>query len=149
MEVYMASGILHLHNLLRWVVLAVGVVAIILSWMAVSRKSQWTGPLRTIGSAFTGVMDIQVLVGIVYYIFFSPIIKAAFQDFGAAMGNAAIRQYLVEHSLGMIVAMVLVHIGTSAAKRKNSPMPAAIYYTLALVAVFVFIPWDRALFPGM
>lgn len=145
----MASGILHLHNLLRWVVVVVGVIAIILSWIAVSRKSQWTGPLRTIGTAFTGVMDIQVLVGIVYYAFFSQIVKAGFQNFGAAMSNSAVREYLIEHSLGMIVAMVLVHIGTAAAKRKNAPAPAAIYYTLALVAVFVFIPWDRALFPGM
>lgn len=145
----MASGILHLHNLLRWVVLIVGVIALILSWIAVSRKSQWTQPLRTLGSAFTGVMDIQVLIGIVYYAFFSPIVKAGFQNFGEAMKEPAIRQYLVEHSLGMILAAVLVHIGTAAAKNKNNPMPAAIYYSLAVVAVILFIPWDRALFPGM
>lgn len=145
----MASGILHLHNLLRWVVLIVGVIALILSWIAVSRKSQWTKPLRTLGSAFTGVMDIQVLIGIVYYAFFSPIVKFGFQNFGEAMKDSAIRQYLVEHSLGMILAAVLVHIGTAAAKNKNNPMPAAIYYSLAVVAVILFIPWDRALFPGM
>lgn len=145
----MEAGILHLHNLLRWVVLIVGVIAAVMAWVAVSRKSAWTKPLRSLGSVFTGVMDIQVLVGIVYYAFFSPIVRAGFSDFGAAMGDSTIRQYLVEHSLGMILAAVLVHIGTAAAKKNNNPRPAAIYYTLAIVAVLAFIPWDRALFPGM
>ncbi len=88
------------------------------------------------------------MIGIVLYAFVSPITKAAFNDFGAAMKNADLRFYAVEHIFLMIIALVLIHIGR--AKSKNSVAPwkkhrsAAVYYGISLVLILAAIPWERA-----
>jgi hypothetical protein len=95
-------------------------------------------------------MDIQFLIGIILYAFVSPLTKAAFSDFGAAMKNPALRFYAVEHILLMVIALVLVHIGRSKSKKAIAPWKkhraAAIYYGIALVLILAGIPWDKALF---
>ena len=95
-------------------------------------------------------MDLQLLVGLILYVFVSPITRVAFQDFGAAMKNADLRFYAVEHILLMLVALVLVHIGRARTKKE---MPgwkrhrnAAFFYTISLVIILIAIPWERGLF---
>ena len=48
----------------------------------------------------------------------------------------------------MIIAAVLVHIAVFRARKKDSPLQAAIFYTLAIVGVLALTPWGRALLPG-
>jgi len=93
---------------------------------------------------------VQFLTGVILYAFVSPITKAAFNNFGAAMKNADLRFYAVEHILIMVIALVLVHIGGAKSKKAKTPLAkhrsAAIYYGISLVLILVAIPWDRALF---
>ncbi len=140
---------LHLHNTLRWVVLLAGVAAILMAWAGVFSRSAWTKPNANVGRLFTIAFDLQVLVGILLYAWLSPITTSAFSDMGAVMGNSAVRFYVMEHLVLMIAAAVLVHIGAARGRKTNATLQPAIFYTLALVAVFAAIPWDRALFPGM
>ena len=94
-------------------------------------------------------MDIQFLIGMILYAFVSPFTKAAFADFGAAMKNADLRFYAVEHILMMVIALVFVHIGKSKSKKAvaswKKHRAAAIWFGLALVLILVGIPWNRAL----
>lgn len=140
---------IHLHNLLRWVVLLGGVAAIAMAWAGVFSRSAWTKPNANVGRLFTIAMDLQVLVGILLYVWLSPITTGAFSNMGAAMNNSALRFYVVEHALLMIVAAVLVHVGAARGRKTNATLQPAIFYTLAVVAVLAAIPWDRPLFPGM
>lgn len=140
---------LDLHSILRWAVLIVGVVALVMAWGGVLSRSSWTPPQANVARLFTIVFDVQVLVGLLLYVWLSPITTNAFGDMGAAMGDSGVRFFLVEHSLLMIVAAVLVHIGAARARKTGAPLQAAIFYTLGLVAVLAAIPWGRALFPGM
>lgn len=145
----MYSFMLNLHNYLRWAVLIIGLVAIVLAWAGVASRGRWTPQQVNLGRWFTSAFDLQVLVGLLLYVWLSPVTTGAFSDMGAAMGNSSVRFYVAEHSLLMIVAAVLVHIGAARARKKDSPMQAAIFYTLAFVAVLAMIPWDRALLPGL
>jgi hypothetical protein len=134
----------------RWLVLIVIVLAVVFAFMGWFRKREWTKKDNITGLVLTIFMDIQFLVGIILYAFVSPLTKAAFSDFGAAMKNADLRFYAVEHILLMIIALVLVHIGRSKSKKAVAPWKkhraAAIYYLIALVLILAAIPWDRALF---
>jgi hypothetical protein len=82
------------------------------------------------------------------YAFVSPVTKTAFNDFGAAMKNADLRFYAVEHILMMVIALVLVHIGRAKSKKDVAPWKkhrsAAIFYGIALLLVLAGIPWERA-----
>ena len=145
----MYTGLLHTHNMFRWLVIIVLIVAIVLAISGWLRKNDWKKSDRITSLILTIFMDIQFLVGIILYAFTSPLTKAAFADFGAAMKNSELRFYAVEHITMMIIALVLVHIGKVKTKKITTPWKkhraAAIYYAIALLVILAGIPWDRAL----
>jgi hypothetical protein len=146
-----------LHSLLRWLVLAFALVAIIRAYAGWFGNRPWTPLDDRAGKLLAISVDVQMLVGLVLYGLLSPITWTAFADMGAAMRDATLRFYAVEHLVLMVIAIALVHVGLARA-RKAAPgtkqhRTAAIFYTLALVLVFAGIPWPfrgaiaRPLFP--
>lgn len=145
----MYTGLLHTHNLLRWFVLIAFLIVLILAFRGWFGKRNWTKPDNLMGLLLTIFMDLQLVIGLILYLFISPFTKAAFADFGAAMKNADLRFYAVEHILIMIIALVLVHIGRVKSKKAllsvQKHKSAAIWYGIAFILVLAGIPWDRAL----
>jgi phosphate/sulfate permease len=136
---------LALHSLLRWVVLIAGIVAFARAVAGMRGRREWTPADSRAGQVFVGVLDLQFLLGIILYLFLSPITRVAFGDFGAAMANSVLRFWAVEHVFGMVAALALAHIGrtrvrkTSDAARRHKL--AAIFFGLALAAMLATIPW--------
>lgn len=140
---------LELHNLLRWVVLVVAILAIAVAAGAGSKRA-WPPRLANLSRVFTISMDVQFLVGLVLYLFLSPLTTGAFRNVSAAMQSPEIRFFLVEHAPAMLLAVILVHIGASRGRRKESPRQALVFWVIALLVVLAAIPWQySALFPGM
>jgi hypothetical protein len=133
------------HSLLRWVVLLLAVVALARALGGWLGARQWTPADESAGRFFLLSFDLQVLVGLLLYVAFSPMTQAAFQDFGTAMGNTVLRFWAVEHIFGMLVAVALAHVGRVRARRLTAPVAkhrtVAIFFGLALVAVLLTIPW--------
>lgn len=146
----MYTGLLHTHNMFRWLVLIVIVLAVVFAFIGWLNKSDWNKKDNITGLILTIFMDVQFLIGIILYAFVSPLTKTAFSDFGAAMKNPGLRFYAVEHILLMVIALVLVHIGRSKSKKAVAPWKkhraATIFYGIALVLILAGIPWDRKLF---
>ncbi len=146
----MYTGLLHTHNMFRWLVLITLLLAVLFALIGWFGKKEWAKKDNITGLLLTIFMDIQFLVGIILYAFVSPITKAAFADFGAAMKNADLRFYAVEHIFIMIIALVLVHVGRAKSKKASAPWKkhktSAIFYGIALVLVLTAIPWNRTLF---
>jgi hypothetical protein len=140
----MYNGLLDLHNLIRWAVVLLGVIAIVVALGG----ARWTPQQNSLGRWFSLAFDVQVLIGIVL-LFVSPLATSAFADLGAAMGDPALRRMVIEHPVLMVIAAVLVHVGVSRGRKADSPRTAAIFYLLAAAVVAYAIPWDRPLIPGM
>ena len=144
----MYTGLLHTHNMFRWLVLIALVLAVLFAVTGWFGKREWNKRDNITGLLLTIFMDIQFLVGLILYAFVSPTTKVAFSDFGAAMKNADLRFYAVEHILMMVIALVLVHIGRAKSKKVianwKKHRVAAIYYGIALLLVLAGIPWERA-----
>lgn len=138
---------LTIHSWLRWVVLLAGLVAFARSAVGASRQASWTSADHRAGFWYAMALDVQVLLGLILYVFLSPFTHAAFRNIGEAMSNSGLRFWLVEHLFGMIVGVALAHVGRARA-RKTDPLRrhrvVAIFFGLSLVAVTVSIPW-----PGM
>src|SRR5512147_3277933 len=117
----MYAAFLLIHSMLRWVVLALALVAIARAIGGVSGRRDWLKADQSIGAWFTGSLDLQLLLGLVLYIFLSPFTREAFGDFGAAMRNPPLRFFAVEHLIGMIVAVALAHIGRARTKKASEP----------------------------
>ena len=145
----MYTFLLDLHNLLRWVIVIVGLVAVVMALRGAFARAAWSPQQTSLGRLLTISVDLQLLVGLLLYFVFSPVTTGAFKDFGAAMKNDQTRFFLVEHLPVMILAVVLIHIGAARARRINRARPAAIYYTVALVLMVLAIPWWRPLLPGL
>jgi hypothetical protein len=144
----MYSGILLLHDILRWVLLlsmAITLLKYLAGWMG---NKSWTKSDNVLGIVFTSLMDLQLLIGLVLYFFLSPVTKMAMSDFGAAMKDSNLRFYAVEHFTMMLIAVVLVHIGRAKSKKAKSDIAkfriASIFYLIALVVILAAIPWGRA-----
>lgn len=145
----MYTALLHSHNMFRWLVLITLLLAIGFAFLGWMNNGKWKRRDKLTGLWLVIFMDLQFIIGIILYAVVSPITKAAFNDFGAAMKNADLRFYAVEHILMMVFALVLIHIGR--AKSKNILIAwkkhriAAIFYTLGLLLILAAIPWDRAM----
>lgn len=137
--------VLAIHNILRWVVLVLAVVALLQAYIGWIGKREYTEIDRKAGVFFSMSLDIQVFLGLLLYVFLSPITRTAFQDFSTAMTIPEINFFAVEHILMMILAVILVHVGTILTKKATSDVSkyrrAAIWYSLASLVVIIAIPW--------
>ena len=90
----------------------------------------------------------QLVFGLLLYLFFSPITRSAFQDFGAAMKDSQLRYWAVEHSFIMILSVLIAQFGRIRTKKAHSALNkhrnTAIYFTMALILIVSRIPWDQA-----
>lgn len=140
---------LSLHNVLRWVVVVFAVIVLVRAYRGWLRKEAWTEMDRKTSTYFAIALDIQFLIGLILYIFLSPITKAAFANFGAVMGSemggSDLRFFALEHILLMVIVVAAVHMGSVFSRRAKSDesrhRTAAIWYSLAVLLVIVGIPW--------
>jgi hypothetical protein len=142
---------LSLHNLLRWIVLILGIVAAVRAWIGWLGKKEWTETDRKLGSFFGIAFDTQLLLGLLlYFVFGSPWTAAILSgDFSTAMQVTEMRFFSVEHTFMMILALVFAHLGSMLAKKAQEATAkyraAAIWFTLALLLILAAIPWFRPL----
>lgn len=104
------------------------------------RSDARTGLLLTI------VTDIMLLIGL-YLWFAGPRGYKLVQQYGMGeiMKDSAKRFFVMEHSLGMLLAIVLIHIGKAQGKKQISDKAkhtrTVIFYLLALLIILASIPW--------
>ena len=148
----MYSIFLAIHNFFRWIVIILAVLALVRTYMGWLGNRNWTERDRRIGSFLAMSVDIQLLLGLILYIFLSPLTTRLFQDFGSAMQDPTIRFFGIEHLFYMLVAVVLIHVGNSRAKRADQSTTkfrnAALFYSLAILLILIAIPWSRPLLRG-
>lgn len=137
--------VLTIHSLVRWVVVIAGIIAVIMAYAGWFGNRRWTSSTVRLNMLFTTFLDLNVLLGIFLYIILSPITRGAFQNMGDAMRDSNVRFFTVEHLLIMLVAVVVAHIGSSRAKKaaddKGKFKQAAIFFTIAMILIFLGIPW--------
>jgi len=143
---------LHAHSWLRWLVLLLGLVAVARAFAGRSSGRPWSRSDDQIGAAFVGLLDLQLLIGLVMYFALSPITKEGMRDMGAAMANTGLRFWTVEHPFGMFLAIAVAHIGrvrirkaTDAVRRHRT---ALVFFTIALILIVISVPWPGRAITG-
>ena len=155
----MEKGLLHLHSVLRWVILLLLLAAVYKSYA--DRNKAFTSSHKKTGLFLMICADVMLLIGL-YQWFTGPWGLKNIQDKGMSivMKNSVFRFFAVEHLIGMVIAIILVHIGYSYSK-KNIPdtikhKRTILFFGLALLIILISIPWPfrlvgtgRHWFPGM
>jgi hypothetical protein len=155
----MYNGMLHLHSVLRWIVLILLLVAIYQSFT--NRQKAFTDGHRKTGLFLMIACDVMLLVGLYQWIT-GPLGLKNIQNIGFkdVMSNSYFRFYAIEHTTGMLIAIILVHLGYAYTKKDvpdaQKHKRSLLYYGLALLIILISIPWpfravgeSRAWFPGM
>jgi len=141
----MYSSALWLHSWLRWAVLVTGLVAWLRAVGGKTARRPWTPQDELWGLLLTISVDLQFVVGLVLYIFLSPITRLGLRNFGAAMQINVARFFTIEHLIGMIVGIALVHIARVKIRKAADPdrkhRLALVFYGIALVVMIISIPW--------
>jgi hypothetical protein len=134
------SLLLTAHSWIRWAVLIVAVLVVARSVLGLFGRRAWQPLDDKLRRAFTIVLDLQVLIGLIMWPFYLSRV-------GLDMANAASRQMLVEHPLTMLAALALAHIGSARIRRQETDAgrfkQALVFFGLALVLLLLMIPWQR------
>ncbi len=146
----MYTGLLHLHNILRWVILILLLIALL---QAFTKK----GGIQKTSLWLLITAHITLLLGLFQY-FNSE--KAGFiliervGGFANVMKDSMARFWVVEHITAMILVIVFITIARGKAKKQNFNA-AKWLYLVALILILATVPWPfregigRAWFPGM
>jgi hypothetical protein len=141
----MYNAVLTTHSWMRWVVLLLGLLAIVRALAGARAKRPWSGADTRAGRLFGIALDVQFLLGLLLYLALSPITRAAMQNVGEAMRVSGMRYWAVEHVFGMVVALAFAHAGQARVRKTADPVAkhrvAAVFFILALLAIAVSIPW--------
>ena len=142
----MYQPILLIHSWFRWIILILMVVVIIKSILGMVNKDSYSKLDGILSLSMVNSLRVQFVIGLVLYIFLSPITESAFADFGAAMKDASIRYFAVEHIFVMFVGIGLVEAGAAKAKRATEEAKKykfqMIFFALSLIIMLSRIPFS-------
>lgn len=142
----MYTGMLHLHNLLRWVVLILLLVNIFKAFTGMTGNKPFTNGDKKTGLFLLISAHLQLLIGL-YQWFTGPWGLKNIQNpgMGAVMGDPVNRFWAVEHFVGMLFGIILITLGRGIGKR-NLPdtekhKRTFWVYLIALIIIMAVIPW--------
>lgn len=130
----------HAHSGLRWILLLLLLAAIVNAAMNFSARNGYQEKDRKLGLFALIFTHLQLILGVVLY-FISPKV----QFVSGMMKDSMVRFYTVEHFTMMIIAIALITIGYSRAKKKTEATAkfktTFWFYLIGLVVILASIPW--------
>jgi hypothetical protein len=130
----MYNGLLHVHNLLRWVILILLLISLFQAFTksaGIKKSSLW----------LLIAAHITLLVGLYQWIAGELGLKMIQNmGFSGVMKDAPSRFFAIEHLTGMLVGIILITIARGKAKVLNYKA-ASWLYLIALIIILVTIPW--------
>lgn len=134
----MYSGLVHAHSGLRWVALILLLASVAVAIGKWQGRSGYTEGNRKLYLFTLIAVHTQLLIGLVLY-FISP--KVNF----TLLSEKIYRFYTIEHTAGMLTAIVLITIGYSRSKRATEAVTKqrliGVFYGLGLLLILASIPW--------
>lgn len=141
----MYTGLVHLHNLLRWIILLLLIVAIVRHFVGMTGKKPFTKGDKKVDLFLMTTTHIQFLLGIIQWFFGDFGYNLIGNGMGEVMKNPVFRFWVVEHPVGMFIAVALITVGRGVAK-KNIPdaskhKRAFWFFLIALLVILASVPW--------
>ena len=156
----MDTGLLHLHNVMRWVILLLLVIAIIRGFVGMSANKPFTNGDKRVGLFLMISAHITLLIGLYQWLAGRyGILTTSLPPGTSLMKDAFYRFYWIEHPLGMLIAVALITIGRAQSKKNILDIVkhkrSFWYFLIALIVLLATVPWPfreiigRPWFPGV
>jgi hypothetical protein len=156
----MQTGLVYLHNVLRWLILIFLVLSILKSYSGWKNKKAFSQADRKTWLLTLIFSHLTLLLGL-FQVFFGRygIFTSSLPEGTHVMKDKFYRFFWIEHPFAMIVAIILITMGYGMAKKQVSDemkyKKAFWFFLVALVFILAAIPWPfrevvgRPWFPGM
>lgn len=156
---HMETGLVHLHNILRWVIIILLIASIFKSYSGWQGKKAFSNGDRKLWLFTMIAAHITLLLGLYQWLFgrFGALVTDL-PEGTSVMKTPLYRFFWVEHPTIMIIAIVLITLGRGMAKKAVADTvkykKAFWYFFIALLLIIAAVPWPfrnvaRPLFPGM
>jgi len=127
--------LLEIHSGLRWIIVVIGIVAVIRFLIGMARKDEFSKIDRGLSSGFSGLMDLQATLGLLYL-------------FITGFGGAGFPPYRIEHTVTMLIAAVVAHAPSifKKATNRHTVALASVLGAMILIVISVYrLPggWSR------
>ncbi|WP_326983551.1 hypothetical protein VUJ46_03110 [Chryseobacterium sp. MYb264] len=140
----MYQSITFLHSTFRWLVLLSILYAIFRACKGYFADKEFSETDDSVRHWTATIAHIQLVLGILLYSQ-SPIIKYFWKNFGEAKQSLDLLFFGLIHIFFMLFSIVLITIGSAISKRKSTDKEKfkimLIYFTIALIIIFMAIPW--------
>lgn len=142
----MSKALLASHSGMRYIIILLMIMAIVYAYQTSKGKRPFEGGTKKMGMFTMIFIDIQLLMGLVMYFFF----LAGQTNFKIGklkdqLEVSMFRSIAVDHFIGMLIAIVLVHIGYAKAKKAMNDVDAGrkqfLFYLIAFIIIMLVIPW--------
>lgn len=144
MDPSLYNALLHTHSVGRWVILLLLIFAILNSLIAGNRPYIRTD--NRLGLLLTIAADLMLVIGIVlWFVGDFGYKQIQGRGMGEIMKDPIVRFYVVEHLAGMLIAVILIHVGKAQGRKSLSDRAkhrrTMIFYLVALLIILASIPW--------
>lgn len=133
------NALLAAHSGLRWIALLLLIITVFKAISGLTGKKSYLPIDKKLATFTVMFFHIQLVLG--FILFFGNKWHTLF----GGMKDPSIRFFTVEHTLGMIIAIILLTIGSAKAKKASSDekkfKTITWMFTIALILVLASIPW--------
>ncbi len=137
--------VLNIHSILAYVVFLLLMVSIIRWIVKINQNATYSDSDKKWSKIVVMVVHTQFLIGLVLYLFLSPITQEAFSNVGEAMRNSALRFMLLEHITANLLAVVAITMGSVKAKKvagdKIKFKKLAFLFSIGFILLLSRVPW--------
>ncbi len=140
----MYTFLILIHSIVRWLILPAIIFALFRGFRGWFQKKAFTETDDTVRHVTATLTHIQLMVGYVLY-FNSPFIGYFRAHFKEAVKQFDFVFFGMIHITLMTIAIIVVTIGSSVAKRHQSDRSKfktmTIFYLIAFIIILIAIPW--------
>lgn len=111
--------VLMIHSLLRWLIVAVAVIAVVKYAVGLLRATAWQGMDRGLLAGYTGLLDLQALLGLILLVW-------------GGLAGQGWPLFRIEHAVVMIAAVAAAHM-----LGRNKAGEPRVLYRRGLLAIVV------------
>ncbi len=133
-----------LHSIFRWLVLLSLLYSVFIAYRGYFRNKIFSKTDNSVRHWTATIAHIQLVLGITLYSQ-SPIIKYFWKNFEEAKESFDFLFFGLIHIFLMLFSIILITIGSAISKRKTRDKDKfkimLIYFVVALLIIFIAIPW--------
>lgn len=116
--------LLMIHSILRWLIVIFGLLALVKFAAGWAQKREFSKMDRGLSAGFSGLMDLQVLLGFLYF-------------FITGFGEAGFPMFRIEHMGTMLVAAAAAHVPSMLKKRAANKYLVGFFAILGALTLII------------